>query len=93
MDASPNALLSSAAPLTTQESAVLQVFLDCQGRVVSRAELARRAGLNGLNSRRCDSLLVAIRRVLGPESIRTVRSRGWMLQPAAVDDARRVIAA
>ena len=93
MDAYPDALLTSDTPLTTQEIAVLQVFLDCQGRVVSRAELARRAGLTGLNSRRCDSLLVSIRRVLGPEAIRTVRSRGWMLQPSAVDDARRLLAA
>lgn len=93
MDACPDALLTSDTPLTSKETAVLQVFLDCQGRVVSRAELARRAGLTGLNSRRCDSLLVAIRRVLGPEAIRTVRSRGWMLQPSAVDDARRLLAA
>lgn len=93
MDACPDALLTSDTPLTAQEIAVLQVFLDCQGRVVSRAELARRAGLTGLNSRRCDSLLVSIRRVLGPEAIRTVRSRGWMLQPSAVDDARRLLAA
>lgn len=93
MDACPEALLTSDTPLTSKETAVLQVFLDCQGRVVSRAELARRAGLTGLNSRRCDSLLVAIRRVLGPEAIRTVRSRGWMLQPSAVDDARRLLAA
>lgn len=49
------------------------------GRVVSRAELARRAGIADLSSRRCDSLIVGIRRHLGRERVRTVRRRGWML--------------
>ena len=93
MDARPDALTSTATPLSAQEMAVLQAFLDCQGRVISRLEIARRAGLVGLNSRRCDSILVALRRVLGPDAIRTVRSRGWMLEPAVVDDARQLLAA
>lgn len=93
MDARPDALLATESPLSAQEIAVLQAFLDCQGRVISRLEIARRAGLVGLNSRRCDSILVALRRVLGPEAIRTVRSRGWMLEPDALDDARRLLAA
>ncbi len=49
------------------------------GRVLSRAEIARRAGLTDLNDRRCDSLIVGIRRTLGPDCVRTVRRRGWML--------------
>lgn len=93
MDARPVAQTTIAAPLSTQELAVLQAFLDCEGRVISRLEISRRAGLTGLNSRRCDSILVALRRVLGPEAIRTVRSRGWMLEPAVLDDARRLLAA
>lgn len=93
MDARLDALLDQHPSLTSQEMAVLQVFLECQGRVISRLELARRAGLVGLNSRRCDSLLVSLRRVLGPDSIRTVRSRGWMLEPSALDAARRLLAA
>ena len=91
MDARSDALLTPTPLLTGQETAVLQVFLECAGRVVSRAEIARRAGFTGLNSRRCDSHLVAIRRVLGPDSIRTVRSRGWMLQPSALESARRLL--
>lgn len=79
--------------LGRQELAVLQVFLECRGRVVSRAEIARRAGLTGLNQRRCDSLLVDIRRVLGADAIRTVRGRGWMLEPDAIGRATDVIAA
>lgn len=93
MDAHPDALITGDMPLTAQEMAVLQAFLDCQGRVISRMELARRAGLMGLNSRRCDSILVSLRRALGAESIRTVRSRGWMLEPNVLDDARRLLAA
>lgn len=66
---------------------MLRVLVECSGRVVSRHELARRAGLHGLHQRRCDSLLVVLRRALGDDAIRTVRGRGWMLSPAAADAA------
>ncbi len=49
------------------------------GRVTSRQELARRAGLAELSDRRCDSLIVGIRRSVGVDRVRTVRRRGWML--------------
>lgn len=49
------------------------------GRVLSRNELARRAGLGELSPRRADSLIVGIRRSLGADRIRTVRRRGWLL--------------
>jgi len=91
MDAHPDALLDTDPVLNAQEIAVLQVFLESQGRVISRGELSRRAGLVRVNARRCDSILVSLRRVLGAESIRTVRSRGWMLEPAVVDQARRLV--
>jgi len=73
--------------LGEQEQTVLDVLLINRGRVISRRELARRAGLANLSERRCDSLLVAIRRALGPDSVVTVRSRGWMLSGAAIDAA------
>jgi DNA-binding winged helix-turn-helix (wHTH) protein len=73
--------------LGEQEQSVLSVLLANRGRVISRRELARRAGLANLSERRCDSLLVAIRRALGPNSVVTVRSRGWMLSDDAVDAA------
>jgi DNA-binding winged helix-turn-helix (wHTH) protein len=73
--------------LGEQEQSVLSVLLVNRGRVISRRELARRAGLANLSERRCDSLLVAIRRALGPESVVTVRSRGWMLSDEAIGPA------
>ena len=56
-----------------------QVLEHHAGRVLSRNEISRRAGLGDLSARRCDSLIVGIRRCLGPDRIRTVRRRGWML--------------
>jgi DNA-binding response OmpR family regulator len=74
---------TSDGVLGSQELAVLRVLHESIGRVVSRRELARRVGLADRNERRCDSLLVGLRRVLGPHAITTVRSRGWMLEPHA----------
>jgi len=77
--------------LGEQEQTVLNVLLINRGRVISRRELARRAGLANLSERRCDSLLVAIRRALGPDSVVTVRSRGWMLSAEAIDVATALL--
>lgn len=73
--------------LGEQEQSVLNVLLANRGRVIGRRELARRAGLATLSERRCDSLLVAIRRALGPAALVTVRSRGWMLSDQAIATA------
>ncbi|MEX0847671.1 MAG: helix-turn-helix domain-containing protein [Ilumatobacteraceae bacterium] len=69
--------------LGAQERAVLGILLAHCGRVVSRRELSRQAGLANLNERRCDSIIVVLRRHLGADAIVTVRSRGWMLNPVA----------
>jgi DNA-binding response OmpR family regulator len=61
------------------------------GRVVSRAELSRQAGLAQLSERRCDSVLVGLRRRLGPDAIKTVRSRGWMLHEQSAVTARKLL--
>ena len=65
--------------LTIQERAVFDVLAANAGRVISRQELARRAGLADLSPRRCDSLIVGIRQRVGAERVRTVRRRGWIL--------------
>ena len=62
---------------------MLAVLQQANGRVVSRHELARRTGLRDASPRRCDSILVQLRRTLGEDAIRTVRGRGWALLPAA----------
>jgi DNA-binding response OmpR family regulator len=61
------------------ETAVLAVLREANGRVVSRQQLARKAGLRDASPRRADSILVQLRRTLGDDAIRTVRSRGWAL--------------
>lgn len=58
---------------------MLAVLVANRNRVVGRREIARDAGLAELNQRRCDSILVGVRRQLGADAIITVRSRGWML--------------
>ena len=65
--------------LTAQERAVYEVLASNPGRVMSRAEIARLAGITNLGERRCDSLIVGIRRRVGADRIITVRRRGWML--------------
>jgi DNA-binding response OmpR family regulator len=68
--------------LTATETAVLDVLRRSAGRVVGRATINREAGLDHCTERRCDSAIVSLRRVLGPDSIVTVRRRGWMLTEA-----------
>jgi len=65
--------------LTPQERAVYSVLAENAGRVLSRSELARAVGIADLSDRRCDSLIVGVRRVVGSSRVRTVRRRGWML--------------
>ena len=75
-----------------QERAVLTVLVEHHRRVVGRRELARLAGLADLSNRRCDSVLVDLRRVLGPDSIITGRGRGGMLAEQALPRATALVA-
>lgn len=64
--------------LTPAEQRMLEALQAARGRVVTRTELARVAGLRH-HPRRVDAHLVAVRRAVAPGAIRNVRSRGWML--------------
>lgn len=72
--------------LSAQEVAVLWVLAGAGGRVVGREELQRKAGLSNRAPRRCDSLIVGLRRVLGPGTIVTVRGRGWRCSASVGSD-------
>ncbi len=63
--------------LSPREVALLDVFPHAGHRVMGRQELQRRIGLTRRGARRCDSLIVQLRRALGPDAIVTVRGRGW----------------
>jgi DNA-binding response OmpR family regulator len=71
--------------------AVLAALVKHQGRVVGRSTLLRDAQLSHCTERRCDSAIVSLRRVLGADSIITVRRRGWMLSPAGVLTAESLL--
>jgi DNA-binding response OmpR family regulator len=77
--------------LAVQERAVLAFLVANHGRVVSRSALARNAGMADLSHRRCDSVLVGLRRRLGPDAIITVRSRGWMIADSARSSAAALL--
>lgn len=63
--------------LSDREMAVLRALLG--GVVVSRADLIREAGLGDLSARRCESVIMSLRRILGADAIVNLRRRGWRL--------------
>jgi DNA-binding winged helix-turn-helix (wHTH) protein len=78
--------MSSPAPvpspnlsaLSEADIAVLRVLVHRAGRITSREDLNKLAGLSG-SQRRCEAVLVNLRRALGDGAIVTIRRRGWML--------------
>ena len=69
--------------LSPTDLAVLRVLVDRSGKVTGRHDLNRLAGLEG-SERRCEATLVMLRKVLGHDTIVTIRRRGWMLVNDAV---------
>jgi len=78
---------SPLSDLSEIDRRVLDALVKNTGRVVSRQTLTRVAGLDTASKRRVDVSLVAIRRALGPNSLQTVRQRGWLLTPEAATAA------
>ena len=78
--------------LSETDLSILRVLADSQGRVVSRESILRLAGLDNVSARRADASVVVLRRVLGAESIITVRRRGWMLSDEAHKAAVQLLA-
>jgi DNA-binding winged helix-turn-helix (wHTH) protein len=77
--------------LGPRERAVLSALVDHHGGVVDRDQLRRDAGLDELSPRRCEAVLVGIRRALGPDAVVTVRRRGWRLNPDVMAVALAII--
>lgn len=71
--------------MTPQEERVLEVLAAAEGRVVPRRELIRGAGLHDCSPRRCEAVLVGLRRALGGDTTHNVRGRGWRLAPPGDD--------
>jgi DNA-binding winged helix-turn-helix (wHTH) protein len=69
--------------LSETDLSILRVLAGSKGRVVSRESILRLAGLDNVSTRRADASLVVLRKVLGPDSVVTVRRRGWMLSEDA----------
>ena len=78
--------------LGPRERAVLAVLVESRGRVIDREQLRHGAGLDDLHPRRCDSVIVDLRRRLGPDALVTVRRRGWRLSPEAMAVALSLVA-
>jgi two-component system, OmpR family, response regulator len=64
--------------LTPTQVDVLAALVIHRDRVITRAELARSAGIDAGS---VDVVLSGLRRVLGNGFIRNVRNRGWIIAP------------
>ena len=70
---------------------VLEVLVQSDGRIVGRDYIARQTGIDNSSARRVDASLVSVRRWLGPDSLVTVRRRGWMLTAVGLQLANYII--
>ena len=83
----PSSCLSA---LTEADLAVLRVLVHRAGRITNRDDLNKLAGLSG-SQRRCEAVLVNLRKALGVGAIVTIRRRGWMLDNSVVAAAIALI--
>lgn len=77
--------------LSETDLSILRVLSAFKGRVVSRESILRLAGLDNVSARRADASLVVLRKVLGVDSVITIRRRGWMLSDAAHKAAEKLL--
>ena len=80
----------SSGALSETDLAVLRVLVDRSGKITSRDDLNKLAGLNG-SQRRCEAVLVNLRKALGDGAIVTIRRRGWMLDNSVASQAAALI--
>ena len=80
------------ASLSPVDRRILDALLQQEGRITSRDTLMRLAAVESLTNRRVDVCIVTLRRILGPNSITTVRQRGWMLTETGVSAAQNLLA-
>ena len=80
----------SPGALSETDLAVLRVLVDRSGKITSRDDLNKLAGLNG-SQRRCEAVLVNLRKALGDGAIVTIRRRGWMLDNSVAPQAAALI--
>ena len=78
--------------LSAVDRRILDALLHQEGRVTGRDTLMRLAAVESLTNRRVDVSIVVLRKVLGQDSIQTVRQRGWMLTETGLMAARNILA-
>jgi len=69
--------------LNRSQLELLAILLENLHRVVSRAELSTALGLS--RGRSVDVLLSGLRREIGREFVRNIRSRGWIVEPGVLE--------
>lgn len=66
--------------LSPSQLEMLAILVANHGRVTSREELSKAVGLR--RGRSVDVMLCTLRKELGPDFIRNVRNRGWIVDPS-----------
>lgn len=79
IDTSTSTVLVDGVPIELSDRSAAVLAALASGAVVSRYELIRSAGLQDLSQRRCESIILDLRKALGTDSIVNVRRRGWRL--------------